>query len=141
VRTELDATGYIGIYRGTVLAVRAVHEDMSEPAPPYFKSILGGSRNLRGFRAGASIGDTLMSGSAELRIPLTSPLHMGRFGTSVFMDAGTVYNKGQRFRDQKLKRGIGAGIWATAPLFHVSLMVARGLGSGTRVHFGAGLTF
>ena len=53
VRTELDATGYIGIYRGTVLAVRAGREDMSEPAPAYFKSILGGSSNLRGFRAGA----------------------------------------------------------------------------------------
>ena len=141
VRTELDATAYVGIYRGTVLAVRALREDMSKPAPPYFKSILGGSRNLRGFRAGASVGDTLMSASSELRIPLTSPLHMARFGASVFIDAGTVYNKSQRFSDQKLKRGLGAGIWATAPLFHVSLMVAHGLGSSTRVHFGAGLTF
>ena len=124
-----------------MLAVRAVREDMSEPAPAYFKSILGGSSNLRGFRAGHSIGDTLMAGSAELRIPLTSPLRLARFGTSVFMDAGTVYNKGQRFRDQKLKRGIGAGIWATAPLFRVSLMVAHGMGATNRVHFGAGLTF
>ena len=141
VRTELDATGYIGIYRGTVLAVRAGREDMSEPAPAYFKSMLGGSSNLRGFRAGQSIGDTLMAGSAELRIPLTSPLRLARFGTSVFMDVGTVYNKGQRFRDQKLKRGIGAGIWATAPLFRVSLMVAHGMGATNRVHFSAGLTF
>jgi outer membrane protein assembly factor BamA len=141
VRTEFDATGYVGIYRGSVLAVRVLREDMSKSAPPFYKSILGGSSNLRGFRAGDSIGDTLMAGSAEIRIPLTSPLHIARFGASAFVDAGTVYNKGQRFRDQTLKRGIGAGIWAAAPLFHVSLVAAHGIGAGNRVHFGAGLTF
>ena len=59
----------------------------------------------------------------------------------MFIDVGSVYDKGQRLRDQKLKRGVGGGVWATAPLFRISLMVARGLGSGTRVHFGAGLMF
>ena len=57
------------------------------------------------------------------------------------MDAGTTYDKGQRFGDQRLKRGVGAGVWATAALFRISLMVAHGIGAGTRVHFGAGLTF
>jgi len=74
VKTELEANGYIGLYRGNVLAVRALREDMSRPAPPFFKSILGGAGNLRGFRAGHSIGDTLVAGSAELRMPLSSPL-------------------------------------------------------------------
>lgn len=114
---------------------------MSRPAPPYFKPILGGASNLRGFRAGTAIGDTLVAGSAELRIPLTSPLRMAKFGTSVFIDVGTTYDKGQRFRDQKLKRGVGGGVWATAALFRISLMVARGIGADTRVHFGAGVTF
>jgi outer membrane protein assembly factor BamA len=141
LKTEFDANGYIGIYRGTMLALRAVREDMSRPAPLFFKSILGGSSNLRGFRAGDGIGDSLVAGSAELRVPLTSPLHLARFGTSVFMDVGTVYDKGQRFRDQRLKRGIGAGVWATAPLFRFSLMVAHGIGASTRAHIGAGLTF
>ncbi len=141
VRTDLEANGYIGLYRGIVLALRAVREDMSEPAPAFYKSLLGGSSNLRGFSAGYSVGDTLTAGSAEIRIPISSPLRVARFGTSVFMDAGTTYDKGQRFRDQTLKRGIGGGVWATAPLFRISLMVARGLGSGTRVHFGAGVTF
>lgn len=141
VRTDLEANGYIGIYRGTVLALRARREDMSRPAPPYFKPILGGASNLRGFRAGTAIGDTLVAGSAELRIPLTSPLRMAKFGTSVFIDVGTTYDKGQRFRDQKLKRGVGGGVWATAALFRISLMVARGIGADTRVHFGAGVTF
>ena len=141
VRTEIDANGYIGLYRGTVLALRAVREDFSRPAPAFYKSILGGSRNLRGFRAGRAVGDTLFAGSVELRIPTTSPLRIARFGYSVFMDAGTTYDKGQRFRDQELERGVGAGIWMTAPLFRFSAAVARGIGSGMRAHIGAGLTF
>ena len=124
-----------------VLALRALREDVSQPVPAFYKSILGGSSNLRGFQPGDSIGDTLVAGSAELRIPLTSPLKVARFGTSVFMDVGTVYDKGQRLSDQHLKRGIGAGIWATAPLFRIALMVAHGIESGNRFHFGAGLTF
>ena len=141
VRSEIDANGYVGLYRGMVVALRAVREDFSRPAPAFYKSILGGSRNLRGFRAGHAVGDTLVAGSVELRIPTTSPLRMARFGYSIFMDAGTTYDNGQRFADQKLERGVGAGIWATAPLFRFSVAVARGIGSGTRVHVGAGLTF
>ena len=82
-----------------------------------------------------------MAGSAELRIPTTSPLRIARFGFSVFVDAGTTYDKGQRFRDRKLEKGVGAGVWLTAPLFRLSVAVARGIGSGIRVHIGAGLTF
>ena len=141
VRTEIDANGYVGIYRGTVLALRAVREDFSRPAPAFYKSLLGGSRNLRGFRAGRAVGDTLVAGSIELRIPVTSPLRMTRFGYSVFMDVGATYDKRQRLRDQKLERGVGAGIWMTAPLFRFSAAIARGLGSGIRAHIGAGLTF
>jgi outer membrane protein assembly factor BamA len=141
VRTDLEANGYIGLYRGMVLALRAVRENMSEPAPAFYKSLLGGADTLRGFPAGYRIGDTIVAGSAELRIPLSSALRVARIGTSVFMDVGTAYDKGERFNDQKFDRGIGAGVWATAPFFRISLMVARGLGSGTRVHFGAGLTF
>ena len=118
-----------------------MREDFSRPAPAFYKSLLGGSRNLRGFRAGHAIGDTLVAGSIELRIPTTSPLRMTRFGYSVFMDVGATYDKGQRFRDQRLERGVGAGIWMTAPLFRLSVAVARGLGSGMRAHVGAGLTF
>jgi outer membrane protein assembly factor BamA len=141
VRTEIDANGYVGLYRGMIVALRAVREDFSQPAPAFYKSILGGSRNLRGFRAGYAVGDTLVAGSVELRIPTTSPLRMARFGYSIFMDAGTTYDKGQRFGDQKLEKGVGAGVWATAPLFRISAAVARGIGSGIRVHIGAGLTF
>lgn len=141
VKTEIDANAYLGLYRGSIVALRAMREDFSSPAPAFYKSILGGSRNLRGFRAGHAVGDTVVAGSAELRIPTNSPLRMARFGLSVFMDAGTAYNKGERFSDRKLERGVGAGIWATAPLFHFNVAVARGIGSGVRTHIGAGVTF
>ena len=141
IRTEVDANGYVGLYRGTVLALRAVHEDFNRPAPAFYKSILGGSRNLRGFRAGRAVGDILTAGSIELRIPATSPLRLARFGYSVFMDVATTYDNGHRFRDQKFERGVGAGVWMTAPLFRISVAVARGIGSSTRAHIGAGLTF
>jgi outer membrane protein assembly factor BamA len=141
VRTEVDANGYLGVYRGTVLALRAVREAFSRPAPAFYKSMLGGSRNLRGFRAGNAIGDTLVAGSVELRIPTTSPLRMARFGISAFADVGTTYDTGQRFGDRTLEKGVGAGVWATAPLFRFSVEIARGVGSGVRAHVGAGLTF
>jgi outer membrane protein assembly factor BamA len=141
VRRDLEVNGYVGLYRGSVLALRAVHEDISQPAPAFYKSLLGGSSNLRGFRAGYKIGDTLSAGSAEIRIPLSSALRVARVGTSVFMDVGTTYDKGQRLRDQKMERGIGAGLWLTAPLFRATFAVARGLGAASRVHIGAGLTF
>jgi len=141
VKTEIDANAYMGVYRGSIIALRAVREGFSSPAPASYKSMLGGSRNLRGFRAGHAIGDTVVAGSAELRIPTNSPLRMARFGISVFMDAGTAYNEGERFSDQTLERGVGAGIWATAPLFRFSVAVARGIGSGVRAHIGAGVTF
>jgi outer membrane protein assembly factor BamA len=141
VRTEIDANAYIGLYRGTVLALRAVRENFSRPAPAFYKAILGGSRNLRGFQAGRAVGDTLAAASVEMRIPATSPLKVARFGYSIFFDAGTTYDKGQRLADRQLEKGVGAGVWVTAPVFRMSFAVARGLGSSTRVHLAAGLTF
>jgi outer membrane protein assembly factor BamA len=140
-QTALEARGYIGVFGQNVLVLRALRDDSSRSAPPYFKWLLGGDANLRGFRAGTAVGDTLVSGSAELRVPLSSPITVARFGLSAFLDAGTVYNKGQRFRDQPLKKGVGGGLWATAALFQLSFVVAHGIGAGTRVHFDAGLTF
>lgn len=141
VRSEIDANAYIGGPRGTVLALRVLHIGASRPLPAYYKAILGGSSNLRGFRAGHAVGDSLVAGAAELRIPATSPVRMARFGYSLFMDVAAAYDKDVRFRDEKLNRGIGAGIWAAAPLFHFNLAVARGQGAGTRAHVSVGLTF
>ena len=64
-QTAVDLRGYIGLVGQTVLVVRALREDADRPAPPYLKSMLGGVSNLRGFRTGTAVGDTLVASSIE----------------------------------------------------------------------------
>jgi hypothetical protein len=66
---------------------------------------------------------------------------VGKLGVSLFADWGTAYAHGQRFRDQRLLRGTGAGVWLTVTAVRVSLAVAHGQGAGTRVLFGGVLTY
>ena len=143
-RTELDGRGYIGLPGQSILVLRALRENSDAPLPPYLQPLLGGMSNLRGFKAGAAVGDTLVAGSVEVRTPLTSPLDIGKFGVSAFVDVGTVYDNGQRLGDQTLHtfhRGIGGGIWFSAAFLRLNLAVAHGIGATTRVHFGTSLTF
>ena len=141
MRTKVDVSGYLGTFRQTVLVARVLREDISASAPPYFKAMLGGMSNLRGFEAGQFIGDTVVAGTVEIRTPITSPVSVGKVGIRAFVDAGTAYDKGQRYKDQTLKQGYGAGLFFTAAIFHMNLDVAHGKGAGTRVHFGGGFSF
>jgi outer membrane protein assembly factor BamA len=140
-RTKLEGRGYLGLAGQTVLVVRALREDADAALPPAFQSLLGGSANLRGFRAGIATGETLVAGSLELRIPLSSPTRIGRFGVNAFVDTGTVYAHDDRLRDQSIRTGIGGGVWLTAPAFHLGLAVGHGRGASTRVHFSAGVSY
>ena len=140
-RTRLEGRGYLGLVGQTVLVLRAQREDASRTEPPYLQSLLGGWSNLRGFKAGSFVGDRLVAGSLELRVPFSSPLSIARLGASVFVDAGTAYRRDQRFGDQPLETGVGGGVWMTASFFRVGVSVARGLGASTRVNFGGGLSF
>jgi outer membrane protein assembly factor BamA len=140
-RTELDARGYIGAIGQSVVALRALRLDSSEPLPPYLKPLLGGMANLRGFPAGTAAGDTLVATSAELIVPLTSPLSVGKIGVSAFVDAGIVYDKRARFSDQTLKQGYGGSLWFSAAFLRLNIAVAHGRGSSTRVHVGGNVSF
>jgi hemolysin activation/secretion protein len=140
-QTAVEGRGHLGLVGQNLLVIRALRQGSSRPLPPNFKPLLGGMSNLRGFEAGHAIGDTLVAGSAELRMPLTSPLNIGKAGVSAFVDLGTVYNEGERLRRQKFERGIGGSAWVVATVVRLELSVARGLGAGTRVQFGAGVTF
>ena len=141
-RTNLDGRWYVGLYRQNILVVRAQRQDSDVPLPPYLRPMLGGMNNLRGFRAGSAIGDTLVAGSAEILAPLTSPLNLvGKAGVSAFVDIGTIYDKGQRLSDQHFERGFGGGVWFTAAFLRLNLVVAHGVGAGTRVHFGTTVSF
>lgn len=140
-RTRLDGRGYLGLVGQTVLAVRATREGASGPQPRYLQPLLGGWSSLRGFEAGAFHGDIVTTGSAELFVPLTSPLNVGKAGVSAFVDAGVAYDHGQKFDDQTRHVGFGGSLWFTATGFKLSLSVAHGRGGKTRVNFGGGFTF
>jgi hypothetical protein len=140
-RTELDGRGYIGLFGQNVLIVRAYKADADGPLPPYLKMLFGGIGTVRGFREGNAIGDTIVAGSAEVLVPLTSPLNIARLGVSAFVDAGAAYDKGQRLADQPLDRGVGGSVWVTAAFLRFSVAVAHGLGASTRVHVGGTVSF
>jgi outer membrane protein assembly factor BamA len=140
-RTEFDARGYLGVIGQAVLAGRVQREDSNRPLPPYLQPQLGGLRNLRGFAAGSDVGDTLVAMSAELTLPLTSPLKLLKLGVSGFVDRGMVYNKGERFADQTWKDGYGGSVWIAAAFFRLNVAIAHGRGASTRVHVGGNVTF
>jgi len=140
-KVRLDGAGFVGLWGQNVLALRAAREHVNEPAPRYLRSMLGGADSLRGFAVGAFTGDTVVTGSAELLMPLSSPLRVGQLGVSVFVDTGAAYEKGERLQDQVFEVGYGGSVWVTFTALRISLAVAHGRGASTRVHFGAGFTF
>jgi outer membrane protein assembly factor BamA len=139
-QTTVDTRGYVGLFGQSVLVVRAVREDADAPLPPYLKSMLGGMPNLRGFKRGTAVGDTLVAGTVELRVPLTSPLSFGKLGVAAFFDAGATYDEGVRLDDAKLQRAVGGGVWFSVAWVRLNLSVAHGLGGTTRVHFGTSVS-
>lgn len=140
-RTRVDGRGYLGLVGQSVLVGRVLRDDASAPLPDYLTSLLGGWSNLRGFAAGQFTGDRLVAGSLELRVPMSSPLNAGKAGISLFVDSGRAYRQDQRFGDVPSHTGVGAGAWVALTAFRAGLSVAHGLGAGTRVNFGLGLTY
>jgi outer membrane protein assembly factor BamA len=83
-----------------------------------------------------------VTGSAELLVPISSPMSVSRLGVSAFIDSGVAYDYGLKFSDQPKRTGIGASVWLTATIFKLSFSVARPKGGGdTRFNFGGGFTF
>ena len=140
-RLTADARGYVGLLGQTVLAVRAFHVRAAGVLPVYEQAMLGGDATLRGFELGYRLGDRLLAGSAELRLPLSPPRRLTRMGVAVFADAGTVHAAGDPLDGAAWDRGVGAGVFVQGPVFGMRLDVARGIGAGTRVHFNLGTTF
>ena len=140
-RWSADARGYIGVGGSMVLALRGqvIMSTATLPAPE--QSLLGGSGTVRGYRTGHRVGDNLTAASAELRIPLNSPLSFGRLGVKTFVDAGTVWYDGTNFEDQPFDRGIGGGVYMGAGPFMLDLDVAKPKAGNVRAHFGLGVTF
>jgi outer membrane protein assembly factor BamA len=141
-RRTADLRGYVGLVGSSVLALRMVTSQVNQPLPAYEQALLGGTSLLRGYEFGYRIGDNLAAISAEVRVPITSPLNMSRFGVKGFVDWGTVYAHGAKLQDQAFDRGIGGGVFLTATVISMGLDVAwpRG-GDSPRWHFGLGVTF
>lgn len=140
-RFRVDARAYRGLIGQSVLSLRVQYDGADGPQPLYARNLLGGAGSLRGYRAGSFSGDNLLGASAELRIPLSSPMGIGRFGVSLFSDTGTVWDAGERLSESRFRVGGGAGVFLLASLFQVSLDVGVRQGWGTRVHFTTGLQF
>ena len=140
-RTALEAHGYLGLYGQTILVASARRDGADGPLPDNLRPLLGGPSSVRGFKTGTASGDSLVAGSLELRMPLTSPLGFAKIGVSAFVDGGTVYDSGQRLADQPWYRGSGGGVWLAAAFLRFNVAVAHGAGASTRVHVGGNLTF
>jgi outer membrane protein assembly factor BamA len=136
-----DARGYIGVGRRTVVALRGQLERSDGPLPAAEQSLLGGWDSLRGYRTGHRAGDSMAAVSAEVRVPLNSPLRVSKLGVKAFVDAGTVWNSGTSLADQPFERGIGGGVFLGAAVMRLDLDVAWPEDGKPRVHFAMGVSF
>jgi len=140
-RVRVDANGYIAIVGQHVLVLHFLTEDANEAEPPYLRSILGGFSTVRGFETGFLTGDKMAAGSIEWRIPVRSPLRIGKIGVTAFFDAGTAWDHGQAFVDQHIYKGVGGSAWISVASFRLAMAVGYGFGAGTHVHFSGGIGF
>lgn len=117
-RLTFDGRGYLGLFRQIVLGVRAQAITSPDPLPPFEQALLGGAPSLRGWDVGSRAGDNLAAASAELVMPLTSPLsRFAKFGVKAFYDVGASYDAGQRMEDQRFDAGYGGGVFLHATVF------------------------
>jgi outer membrane protein assembly factor BamA len=137
----LEGRGYVGLIKSTVGSVRVLHGGADGPLPVYEQWLLGGSSTLRGFRTGSFAGDRLLATSAEIRVPLTSPMNVGKIGFTLFGDAGKVWASGSKAADAPWQHGYGAGLFFVATLLQLNVDVARGSGGDTRAHVSMGFSF
>jgi outer membrane protein assembly factor BamA len=143
-RWTTDLRGYVGVFGSTVVALRAATSTSGSALPAYEQALMGGTSTLRGYEVGSRAGDNLAMMSAEVRVPLTSPLIMAKLGIKGFLDAGTVYPHGTRLADQVFDRGAGAGVFLSWAIVRMGLDLAWPIGGPTskpRWHFGLGVTF
>jgi hemolysin activation/secretion protein len=138
--TRTDLRGYIGL-GSPVLALRARFALSDAPLPLSEQFLLGGGDTLRGYSAGHRAGDNLAAFSVEARVPVNSPLSIGRLGVKAFVDTGTVWSAGNRLRNTRFERGIGGGIYFGAGPLILDLDVGWPESGSPKVSFGLGVSF
>jgi len=139
-RLMSDVRGYLGV-GPIVLGIREQTITSDSPLPPSEQPLLGGGDTLRGYRAGYRVGDNLAALSTEVRLPINSPLSVGRFGVKTFVDWGTTWASAARLADQKWDRGIGGGIYFGGGPVIGDLAIAWPERGSPRTTFGLGVSF
>jgi outer membrane protein assembly factor BamA len=139
VRTTAELQGYVGVVGALVFAVRGHLATSSESAPPYERLLLGGESLLRGHDLGYRAGDNLAAATAELRLPLTSPVRVGQFGVKAFADWGAVYAHGEALADQRFDAGYGGGVFLAATVLSLGMDLAWSQQGDFNYHFSMGV--
>lgn len=139
-RLMSDVRGYVGV-GPIVFGIREQTITSDSPLPPSAQPLLGGGDTLRGYRAGHRVGDNLAALSTEVRVPINSPLSIGRFGVKTFVDWGTTWAAGARLADQHWDRGIGCGIYFGGGPVIGDLAIAWPEHGSPRTTFGLGVSF
>lgn len=142
-KTEAEATAAFRIPGLPIVAAfRAAGSHAWGAFPLHEAAFLGGTNGLRGYAVDRFAGNSAVSGSAELRIPVARvnfpvPGSLGAFGLA---DAGRVFAAGEISR--RWHRALGGGLWLDVldkgAIIHAAL--ARGR-EGTTLTVGGGLGF
>ena len=147
LRPHLDARAYAAAGGQAILAARLFFAGASAPLPPYERALLGGSPaargTLRGWPAGAAVGDRIAAASVELRLPVTSLLSEVQVGLRLFADTAAVYDAARSVRQARFLEGAGVGVFVMPPGFGfpVAIDVAHDFVGGVRMHASAGFGF
>jgi outer membrane protein assembly factor BamA len=140
-RVHADLRGFVGLVRQSVLSLRLQYAQSDGPLPLYERYLVGGAGTLRGYRPGSFSGDNMAAATAEVRIPLSSPLSVGKIGMTLFADTGTAYNHGERIGDARFRYGAGGGVFLLVSVLQLNADVGFREGLGARVHLSTGLQF
>jgi outer membrane protein assembly factor BamA len=140
-RFKVDLRGFKRMTGASVLAAQVFYHGTDGSLPDYQKPFLGGAATLRGHPAGEFIGDKLLIGSLEWRVPLTSKLAVYQGGFNLFFDTGTVYDHGQSINKARFHHGAGGGFFIFVLGLGLKIEVAHNLKDSARVHFSTGFRF
>lgn len=140
-RVRTDLRGYLGLFGQSILAARALHVMSDTALPAFERTLVGGASTVRGSRFGYESGDNLAVASIEVRMPIGSPLNVGRVGLSVFADVGAAYDRGTALGDADYRWGYGGGAFFSATIVRFNLDVAIDGRGGARVHAASGFRF
>jgi len=141
-KTTYDLRGFKRLFGQNVLALHLQYDTASAPLPQYEQPLIEGYY-VRSAPTGTFAGDKRLLWSAEVRVPVSSPLDVtGRLGLNVFYDAGTVAPFARSALTQKPISGACAGVWMIFTVIQLNFNVAHSFnGTGTRFNFGTGFSF